>query len=64
MNEGDLKLGALFVTGDKAEGDVWELISFCTSPTVTLKNIKTGHEEDFGLGGLTSMGFKRLEVKE
>ena len=54
----DLKEYDYFTRG---KNDVWVKTSWCESPTVCLKNVKTGEIEDFGIGGLTSESFTPLK---
>jgi len=53
----NLEPGKLFTTGGK---DVWEVDSFCTLPTVTLKNIRTGETTGGGVGCLNLKDFVPL----
>lgn len=57
METRDLGLNNLFT---KDGTDVWGVESFCLGPTVTLKNLKTGEKERFGIGGGTSNSFKKI----
>ena len=59
MNSNDLEVPAFFTTNGK---DVWELGTFCLSPTCELKNLKTGNIESFGMEGLTAQRFHRITM--
>ena len=61
MNEKDLEIPAYFTTNGKG---IWELQGYCLHPTCKLKNLTTGQIEDFGMGGLTAEGFKRIQMPE
>lgn len=62
MNSNDLELGALFTKNNNR--DVWKLVSYCMQPTCRLKNLSTGQEESFGIGGFTAQGFHRISSQE
>ena len=50
-------IGKFFVKG----GEVYKLIGYCSTPTVTFKNIKTGETTgSVGIHGLIAQDFKRL----
>lgn len=38
----------------------WRIVSYCASPTVTLKNLETGQEQHFGIYGLMAEGWTPL----
>lgn len=46
------------------EGEAWKMQSYCLEPTCTM--VKVGDEDcrrNFGVGGLTALGFIRLVPK-
>jgi hypothetical protein len=47
----NLTPGDLFTTDGR---DVWEIVSFCEHPTVTLKNVRTG-ETTYGAVGCRNL---------
>ncbi len=59
MTENDLFAPgeSLFTTDGK---DVWELESYYIAPSCTLRNLRTGEKQNFGIGGLTAETFKRI----
>lgn len=61
MNQRDLGVNAFFTTDGT---DVWELLYFCLQPTCRLRNLKTGVEESFGMGGLTAESFYKIQMPD
>lgn len=60
MNSSDLKdPGDIFTTNGE---DVWELMSFALQPSCLMKNLKTGAEEGFAMGGLTAQKFHKIKM--
>lgn len=43
-----------------SEEEPWRIVSYCGVPTVTVKNLVTGEERHFGIGGLMAQGWIRL----
>lgn len=60
MNSDHLEVDALFTTNGK---DVWKLKSYFDGPSCILRNLETGKEEEFGMGGLTADSFKPLKME-
>ena len=59
MNVTDFELGEFFTTDGK---DIWELIAYCKSPSCTMKNLKTGDKESFGINGFTAGTFHKITM--
>ena len=59
MRSNDLEGNAFFTTDGT---DVWELLYYFLQPTCRLKNLQTGKEESFGMGGLTAENFHKIEM--
>lgn len=58
MNSNDLQLGALFTTDGN---DLWMLESYFDVPSCTMLNAATGERQTFGIGGLTSQTFTKID---
>ena len=61
MKTDDFEIGAFFTTNGR---DIWKLQSFCTQPTCKLKNLETGEEVSFGIGGLTSENYHKITMPD
>lgn len=61
MKTEDLNIGTFFTTNGT---DVWELKSFCKSPTCTMLNLQTGGDQHFGINGFTADTFHKIEMPE
>lgn len=59
MTKHDLELNAYFTTNGE---DIWRIQSYCLEPTCLLRNLETGKEESFGMGGITANSFKRISM--
>lgn len=59
IDKSDLKLSNYFTTDGK---DIWAVELYCLEPTVTLKNLKTGAIESFGLNGLTAEKYHKIDM--
>ena len=44
--------------------EAWRVMSYCGSPTVTLKNFETGEELHFGIYGLLAEGWKLMKMEQ
>lgn len=42
----------------------WRIVSYCSVPSVTIKNLETGEERHFGVGGTMAQGWKLLAGSE
>lgn len=51
----------LFIGNKGGSNDVWVVKSYCSDPTVTLENIKTGQQVSGGVGSLNLQQFSRLK---
>lgn len=56
-----VEVGALYTTDGQ---DVWEVQSYCQSPTITLKNLRTGHTTGGAVGCPNVADFVRLVKDE
>ena len=52
-----LRPGDLF---SKERGDVWEVVSYFDIPSFTMKNLRTGEQENFGQGSNMADRYQRL----
>jgi hypothetical protein len=60
MEFSDMEGEALYTTNGK---DVWKMQWYFAGPSCCLKNLETGEQQTFGMGGLTAQEFKRLLPK-
>lgn len=59
MDSNDLEAYDFFTTNGK---DIWKMLYSCISPSCCLKNLETGVEESFGMGGLAAQRFHRIKM--
>ena len=55
-----VEIGQFYTTDGK---DIWEVESYCESPTITLKNVKTEARCGGGVGCLNLSKFQKLVIE-
>lgn len=59
MNSNDLDVGGFFTTNGT---DIWKLKAFYSEPSCKLENVETKEIVNFGMGGITSKEFHRIQM--